>query len=133
MDIDAIVSSEPVAASYKSIGLPEEVLDAMAGIARSGKTLPNMNLWQTLRLTANADPNAILADLERNAAVDIAQKVAVNNPRPSTLRGYNASIPHRNLETATPNFVPNQLYLKPAPVGIDAVFARTLLVELVKG
>jgi serine protease len=126
-DLDATVSSEPVTASYKSISLPEEVLDALAvnGIGRSGEELPNMNLWQTLHLTATADPDAILAELEGNVAVDIAQKVTVINPPPSILRGYNASLPYRNLQTTTPDFSSNQLYLNPAPEGIDAKFAWT--------
>jgi serine protease len=128
-DLDAIVSSESVAESYKSISLPEEVLDLMAenGMARSGEPLPNMNLWQTLQLTANADPDAILAELQSNIAVDIAEKVYVYNqpPRSSIVRGYPVSLPHRNLQTATPDFEPNQLYLNPAPQGIDAEFAWT--------
>jgi serine protease len=126
-DLDSIVLPESVTSIYKSIGLPEDILNELAnnGKARSGKKLPNMNLWQTIQLMADADPDAVLAELERNVAVDIAEKVLWDVPPPSILQGQPDRLPHRDLQTATPNFEIFQRYLNPAPDGIDAYYAWT--------
>jgi serine protease len=106
---------------------PEETLNQLAAAGtdaeRKGNPLPNLNLWQTLVLNDDSDAQAIAANLKQNAIIDVIEVIDKPLPPPSAMKM--ASMNGRKLQTATPNFEPDQNYLNPAPDGIDAEYAWT--------
>jgi hypothetical protein len=101
-----------VASHRKLFTLPKQKLNELAarGRSRSGKTLPDLNLWVELTLQSGTDAAAFLEELKRLPSVEIAEPAPLPQPPPAT----------------TPDFSGSQGYLDAAPGGIDARFSFTI-------
>ena len=118
----------PAAKSAREVSpyfsLPVSTLDQMrtAGAARVDEPLPDLTLYQQLKLPANASAQEKLAAVRDLNDLDIIE-VAYFEPEPS-LAGY-MGMPRLSLyETnLTPNWQHQQYYLNPAPDGVDAYYA----------
>ncbi|MCM3904969.1 MAG: hypothetical protein ND866_25000 [Pyrinomonadaceae bacterium] len=101
-----------VASHTKLFKLPKQKLDDLRarGRSRSGKILPDLNLWVVITLQSGTDAASFLAELKRLPSVEIAEPAPLPQPPPAT----------------TPDFTGTQGYLDAAPGGIDARFSFTL-------
>ena len=98
--------SNAVASISKLFSLPTQKLDELRarGKSRSGKALPDLNLWVAITLQPGTDAAAFLEELKRLPSVEIAEPAPLPAPPPAI----------------TPDFSGNQGYLDAAPGGIDA-------------
>lgn len=94
-------------------GLPKDKLDRMRteGKGRSGKALPDLSLWFKITFKPGSDVAAFIEDLKQLPGVEIVEPAPLPAPPPAL----------------TPDFTTNQGYLDPAPDGIDAHNAWTIL------
>ena len=110
-----LASSAQFRGLERQFSISEDVLAAQraAGEARSGQELADLDLYYRVRVPAGAkhgDVDGLIEALNAIASVEIAYA-----PPPPQLP---VDIP-----PTTPNFEPNQGYLGPAPLGIDAYYA----------
>jgi serine protease len=101
-----------IASHTKHFTLPKQKLDELRarGRSRSGKSLPDLNLWVELTLQSGMDAAAFLEELKRLPNVEIAEPAPLPQPLPAT----------------TPDFSGSQGYLDAAPGGIEARFSFTI-------
>lgn len=101
-----------VASHTKLFTLPEQKLKEFGDRARSrsGRTLPDLNLWVELTLQPGTDAAAFLEELKRLPSVEIAEPAPLPQPMPMT----------------TPDLSGSQGYLDVAPGGIEARFSFTI-------
>ncbi|MCB0035472.1 MAG: S8 family serine peptidase, partial [Anaerolineales bacterium] len=86
--------------------LPQQQLTALRanGRVHSGQTLPNLNQWVEIKLTAGSNADAILKTLQALTIVEYAELAPIPAPLP-----------------VTPDFTGNQGYLLAATNGVDAI------------
>ena len=101
-----------MAGSTKLFRLPKQRLNEMRakGMSRSGKSLPDMNLWFQITVQEGTDAAAFLEDLRGLPSVEIAEPAPLPQIPPAT----------------TPDFTSNQGYLGAASDGINALFSFTI-------
>jgi serine protease len=101
-----------VASHNNLFTLPKQKLKEFGDRARSrsGRTLPDLNLWIELTLQPGTDAAAFLEELKRLPSVEIAEPAPLPQPPPAT----------------TPDFSGTQGYLDAAPGGVEARFAFTI-------
>ena len=117
-DVDLLLEVLPpglrsaVASHKKLFTMPKEKLNELGarGRSRSGKTLPDLNLWVELTLQSGTDAAAFLEELKRLPSVEIAEPAPLPQPPPAT----------------SPDFSGSQGYLDAAPGGIEARFSSTI-------
>jgi serine protease len=80
------------------------------GRNRSGKTLPDLNLWFQITLQPGTDAAAFLEELKRLPNVEFAEPAPLPRLPPAI----------------TPDFTGNQGYLNAAPGGVDARYSWTI-------
>ncbi len=105
----------------------EEVLAARkaSGEARSGRQLADLSLYYELALepgTRAGDLDQLLAGLNALDSIEIAYAEAPAKPATT---GIDLLAPAAE-KSGTPDFQDLQLYLEPAPLGIDAYYAWTI-------
>jgi hypothetical protein len=100
------------ASSTRLFSLPTQQLNEIRarGRSRSGKALPDLNLWFQITLQPGTDAAAFIENLRRLPHVEIAEPAPLPAPPPAI----------------TPDFTANQGYLDAAPGGIDARYAWTI-------
>jgi subtilisin family serine protease len=111
--VNRILASESVEAWVPMVDRPERFLEAERHSAeqRTAQESGDLGNLYAIKLKAGADATAIANQLNALASVETA---------------YHAPIPQpAQASPATPDFQPNQGYLKPAPRGIDAEYAWT--------
>ena len=103
---DAVVSHN------KLFSLPEQKLNELRSRERSrvGTPLPDLNLWVEMTLQPGTDAAAFLAEMKQVLNVEMAAPAPLPQPPPW--------IP--------PDFTRKQVYLDPAPGGIEARFSWTI-------
>jgi hypothetical protein len=101
-----------VVSHTKLFTLPKHKLNELGarGRSRSGKTLPDLNLWIELTLQSGTDAAAFLEELKRMPIVEIAEPAPLPQPPPAT----------------SPDFSGSEGYLDVAPGGIEARFSFTI-------
>jgi hypothetical protein len=101
-----------MAGSAKLFRLPKQRLNEIRakGMGRSGKSLPDLNLWFQITVQEGADAATFLEDLRGLPTVEIAEPAPLPQIPPAT----------------TPDFTSNQGYLGAAPDGINALFSFTI-------
>jgi len=96
--------------------------DRLRAQQRSGKEMADLNNYYqvTLRQASRPAAEALLEALNDLPVVEIAYAEPI--PEPAVLRGDAARGPHAAAAAGlrTPDYTPQQLYLNPAPTGIDA-------------
>ena len=101
-----------VASHAKLFTLPKQKLNELRAreSSRSGKILPDLNLWVELTLQSGTDAAAFLEEMKRLPSVEIAEPAPLPQPPPAT----------------TPDFSGSQGYLDAALGGIEARFSFTI-------
>jgi hypothetical protein len=101
-----------VVSHNKLFSLPEQKLNELRSRERSrvGTPLPDLNLWIEMTLQSGTDAAAFLAEMKQVLNVAIAAPAPLPQPPPW--------IP--------PDFTRKQVYLDPAPGGIEARFSWTI-------
>ena len=109
--LDATLAEYPLESISRLFGEPEASIDSSQAAveARTGRRLPDLNLWFRIKV----GPNTNIVDLVN--ALNALDEVEI---------AYPASLPAPPPAPVTPNFEPQQGYLDPvAASGIDAKFA----------
>ena len=112
--VNQILAGESVEAWVPMVDRPERFMEAerLSAEQRTSQETGDLGNTYAIKLRANADATAIANQLNALASVEVA---------------YLAPIPQdaQASPAATPDFQPNQGYLKAAPQGIDANYAWT--------
>jgi hypothetical protein len=115
--VNQIVAGSPVLDIARLFLLPEERLERerYEGEKISGRTPADLNLYYRLTMGPGQEFDSLVEQL---SALDIIEQAYVE-PKIILAGGI-------NLPVATPDLMPQQQYLNPAPEGIDASYAWTL-------
>ena len=92
----------------KELGIVKSVYEAS-----SGRELADLNLYYRLNIPGVSEAESIINELNKLDIVEIAYP----EPRPEEAG---------DIYPTTPDFVPYQFYLAPAPAGVDAFYAKAL-------
>ncbi len=93
-----------------------------AASARTGFELPDLTLYNELKLPANAPAAERLDAINSLNSLDIIE-IAYFQPAPSPAAFSNLPTLSFGAVQATPDWQANQYYLNPAPTGVDAYYA----------
>ena len=121
--INGVLDTFAVTMIERLFSQPEHEIEAERAelLARTGETLPDLNLWYRVWVQEGSAPDQLITALNALPEVQIAYPAPL--PAPPTSIDLSSLLTDPNSPPAIPNYEGSQGYLYTAPGGIDAKYA----------